>query len=136
MTEQRAVLRMEMRLPRGAAFSPDGGKIALIPWDNVQVVDVVTGEDTIKGPWIASDLGRSVGVAFNDAGDLIVATFEGGGVLLRTEDGAAATHLAGNNKPVSAPTFNGTGTLVAAAAREAVVIWNVADACGRARKPG
>ena len=136
LTERRAVLRMEMRLPRGAAFSPDGGKIALISWDSVQVVDALTGEDAIKGPWIASGLGRSVGVAFNGAGDLIAATFEGGGVLLRTGDGAAATRLVGNDKPVSAPTFNGAGTLVAAAAREAVVIWNVADGQPRTRHTG
>lgn len=136
LTEKRAILRMEMRLPHGATFNPDGGKIVLISWDKVQVVDAVTGEDTIKEAWIASDLGRPVGIAFNDAGDLIAATFEDGGVLLRAEDGTAATRLAGNDKPVSAPTFNGAGTLVAAAAREAVIVWNVADGQPRTRYTG
>jgi WD40 repeat protein len=136
LTEQRAVLRMETGSPRDAVFSPDGGKIALLSWDSVHVVDSVTGEDTINGAGTASGLERSVGIAFNAAGDLIAATFEDGGVLIRAEDGAAATRLAGNDKPVSAPTFNGAGTLVAAAAREAVVIWNVADRQPRARHAG
>jgi len=136
LTEQRAVMRMDMRFPLGAAFSPDGGKIALISGDNVQVVDAVTGNDAIDGAWIASDLEWPVGIAFNDTGDLIAATFEDGGVLLRADDGAAATRLAGNDKPVSAPTFNGAGTLVAAAVRGAVVVWNVADGQPRTRYTG
>lgn len=53
LTEKRAVLRMEMRLPYDAAFSPDSGKIALLVSEGVQIVDSVTGKDTIA-PWVAS----------------------------------------------------------------------------------
>lgn len=135
LTEKRAVLRMEMRLPYDAAFSPDSGKIALLVSEGVQIVDSVTGKDTIA-PWVASGWERPIGIAFNAAGDLIAATFEDGGVLLHAEDGTAKARLAGKEKLVSAPTFNAAGTLVAAAASDAVVIWNVVDGQPRLRLPG